>query len=206
MLTLIGREIRDNLVYLGGLGFATVFTMALLIVSMYQRTILNMGVPLIFLVVALLLGLCSLGSAQMHGDRAHRISPLLSTLAVTRSRILAARVLVGGLAVLLAFVPVIVTSTLLLRAFVPPLAFYERMLVEVSLTILLAGLACYSVGLLVGWTTNRLWLVGGGALLFVLVLSLVWIKGFGADTMLLLLLVTGALLLRVWHVFTSASL
>lgn len=180
--------------------------MVLLIVSVYQGAALNIGVPLVFLVVALLLGLCSLGLAQMHGDRAHRISPLLSTLAVTRNRILAARVLVGGLAVLLAFVPVIVTSTILLRAVMPPLAFYERMLVEVSLTILLAGLACYSVGLLVGWSTNRLWLVGGGALLFILVLSLLWIKGFGADTMLLLLLVTGALLLRVWHVFTSASL
>jgi len=206
MLTLIGREIRDHLVYLVGLGLVGAILIAILIAAAFEGIQIEIVPPIIMLTLILGVGLCALGATQMYGDRVNRVSPLLATLAVTRNHILAARIVVGILAVLLALVPVIVASTILLRMFLPPLAFYGRMLVETSVTMILVGLACYSVGLLVGWTTSRAWLLGGCLLLLTVPISLVWIKGFGPDAMMLLLLFIGAALLQTWHTFTSASL
>jgi ABC-type transport system involved in multi-copper enzyme maturation permease subunit len=206
MLTLIGREVHDHLVYLMSLCLVTVITIAVLIAGAYEGVQVAILLPLAIPILSLLLGLCALGAGQMYGDRANRISPLLSTLAVTRTRILLARVLVGVLAALLTLVPVIVTSAIVLWISGSPLEFYGRTIVEVSLTVVLTGIACYCAGLLVGWTTNKSWLLVGNTLVMFLVLSLVWIKGFGPDAMALWLLLIGAVLLRVWHAFTSASL
>ncbi len=206
MLTLICREVRDHAIYLAGMLFVTAVMILLLILTAYQGLQVAILLPVAVLISGLMLGLCGLGGAQMYTDRAHRISPLLATLAVTRSRILAARILVGVLALLLALVPVLVATTILLRAFLPPPEFYGRMLVEVSLTVLLTGLACYCLGLLVGWSTNAVWRLAGGVLVPALLISFVWIKGAGPDVMVLLLLLIAATLLRIWHSFTSASL
>jgi len=162
--------------------------------------------PLGLLTFLLLLGLYALGAAQMYGDRANRISSLLTTQAVTRSRVLAARALVGLLAVLAVLLPVVVTAVVLLWAFLPPLDFYRRLLVEIPLTLALTAFACHSAGLLVGWTTNRIRLLAGAVLLVTAVASLLWIKGFGPDVMAVLLLFIAATLLRTWHTFTSTSL
>ena len=154
----------------------------------------------------LLVGFCGLGASQMYSDRASRISSLLATQGVTRSRILAARVLVGVATVLASLVPPAVTILILLWAFLPPLSFYWRMAAEIFTVAVLTGVAGYCVGLLVSWTTSKAWLVAGNLLLWSLVTSLVWIKGFGPDVMAILLLLIVAMLLRVWHGFTSASL
>jgi len=207
MLSLIAREIRDQVVYLVGLCLTAITMLALLILQIYVQMemvylpILGMGVAL------LLIGFCALGMGQMYGDRVNRIAPLLATLAVTRTRILAARVAVGVLAVLATLVPIAIAVTLVLGAFLPPLEFYWRMIVGISITSLLVGMACYCVGLLIGWTTNKTaLLLVDGLLLVALLVSVVWIKGFGLDTAGLLLLFIGATLLRTWQTFTSASL
>ena len=208
MLTLIRREIQDNLVY--ALAPCAVSAMGIGAMIYASFSGVEVAVPAILystlLLLASFVGFSILGAAQMYGDRARRISPLLSTLAVTRHRILAARVLVGILAVLLATVPVLATAVILLRMFAPPLEFYRRMVVEISLTAVLMGTACYSVGLLVGWTTNRAWLILGNFLLLILCVSLIGVKGFGPEAMLILLVFITAVLGRTWHKFTSASL
>jgi hypothetical protein len=206
VLTLITREIRDNILYT--LAPCTVSVMA--IGCMIYASFARIGTAAIIYPTLLLLvsfvGFTVLGAAQMYSDRVNRISSLLSTLAVTRHRILAARVLVGILAVLLATVPVMVTTVILLRLFVPPLEFYRRMVMEISLTAVLMGIACYFVGLLVGWTANRAWLLLGGSILLILCVSLVGVKGFGPEAMLILLVFGTAALVRTWHKFTSVSL
>jgi ABC-type transport system involved in multi-copper enzyme maturation permease subunit len=205
MLSLIVREIRDNIVSvaLPCLVSAMGITLAVIVAfSGVKGGIVAFTGPFITI---LLLAFCGLGASQAYGDRANRISSLLATLGVTRNRIFAARVLAGLLTVLVALVPLIVTTILLLWMFVPPLEFYGRMVVEISLTALLAAVACYGAGLLVGWTTSKAWLAGSVLLLLPLV-SLVAIKGFGPEAMAILLLVIGATLWYAWHTFTSASL
>jgi hypothetical protein len=206
MLSLIRREIRDNLIYVLAPCVVSILTVGIL-VSVFLSGIRAAAIPFgNLLLLVLFLGFGALGSAQMYGDRANRISPLLSTLAVTRDRILAARVLAGVLAILAALVPVIVASVILLQTFLPPFEFYRRIVVEVSVTAILAGLACYCVGLLVGGTTSRAWLLVGNLPLLALCASLLLVKGFGPEVMLILVVLIGALLVRTWLRFTTASL
>jgi hypothetical protein len=206
MLTLIRREIHDNLIYVLGACAISLMMIGMLIYT-FLRGISAAALPSsLLLMPALFIGFTVLGAAQMCGDRANRISPLLSTLAVTRDGVLAARVLAGVLALLTALVPVIITAVILLRMFVPPFEFYRRMVVEIAATITLMSLACYCAGLLVGWTTSRTWLILGSLLLMVLSVSIIGAKGFGPVTMLILLVLIAAMLVHTRHKFTSASL
>ncbi len=206
MLTLIRREMRDNLIYVLAPCVLGVLTVGIL-VSVFLSGIKDAAIPFAGLVLLVMfLGFGALGSAQMYGDRATRISTLLSTLAVTRDQILAARVLTGILAILAALVPILVASVILLQMFLPPFEFYRRVVVEVSITTILTGLTCYCVGLLVGGTTNRAWLLVGNLSLLALCVSLLLVKGFGPEVMLILVVLSGALLVRTWYRFTTASL
>jgi ABC-type transport system involved in multi-copper enzyme maturation permease subunit len=206
MLTLIAREIRDNLVSVAlpclVSALAVILAVALALYGMEHDS----WAPLALLLPVLLLAFCGLGASQMYGDRTNRISSLLSTLRVTRRRIFAARVLAGVLTILVSLVPLVVTAALVLWAFVPAMGFYRRMGVEIALTVLLTAIAFHAIGLLIGWTTSKAWLLAGNVLLMVLVLSLVAIKGFGPDALALLLVFIGAALLRAWQMFASASL
>ena len=206
MLSLIGREIRDNIVSVALPCLVSALGMTLVIVFSVSRAGGGVLPPAILVMPILLLAFCGLGASQTYGDRANRISSLLATLGVTRSRIFAARVLAGLLTVLVSLTPLLVTTILLLWMFVPPLEFYGRMVVEISLTALLAAVACYGAGLLVGWTTSKAWLLAGCVLLLLSLASLVVIKGFGPGVMAILLLFIGATLWYAWHTFTSASL
>jgi hypothetical protein len=206
MLSLITREIRDNIVSVALPCLVSVLGMVLAIVFAFSRVGGGFFPPTILVVLILLLAFCGLGASQAYGDRANRISSLLATLGVTRNRIFVARILTGLLTVLVSLVPLSVTTIVLLWMSAPPLEFYGRMVVEISLTVLLAAVACYFAGLLVGWTTSKAWLLAGTVLLLLSLVSLVVIKGFGPDAMALLLLFIGATLWYAWHTFTSASL
>jgi len=212
VLTLIAREIRDNivsvvlpcLVSIAGIAVTIVFALA-----PFRQALGIQGSFLVFTsltIPVLFLAFGGLGASQAYGDRANRISSLLATLGVTRNRIFAARVLAGLLAVLVALVPLAVTSIVLLRMVMPPLEFYGRMVVEIPLTLFLAAAACYVTGLLAGWTTSKSWLLAGNVLLPLFPASLVVIKGFGPEAMAVLLLFIVATLGYAWHTFTSASL
>lgn len=206
MVSLITREIRDHLVYILACCFVSVFIIGIMIAAYFWRIMQAMYIFPALLLPALFLGLAVLGSAQMYSDRVNRISVLLSTLAVTRSRILAARITVGVLTLLAAVVPAFVTAVILLNLAALPAPFYSRMIWEIPLMVALAGFACYCVGLEVGWTTNKAWLIVGNLLLVTLVTSLILSKGFGLSAMLVLSLFAAAMLVHTWHRFTSASL
>lgn len=211
MLTLIRREIVDHLLYI----VVTCAAAALWIwIAVYVVLWANEpGMLLVFsmgLIPALLIGYCGLGASQMYGDRAHRISTLLCTLAVTRTRVLVARVVVGALTVLATIVPLAIGAALLLRLVLPAAgpfaAFRARAMIEVGTTVALAGFACYCMGLLVGWTTNKTWLLVGGVLLLAMAIFLVLVVGFGLQAMAILLALIAGSLLVTWDRFTSTSL
>ena len=155
MWSLIEREIRDNIVNMASLFIAGAMMVGIFLCDYFwglQGAVV--GLPSVLLVV-MLLGFAVLGTAQMYGDRANRISSLLSTaLAVTRNRLFLARVLVGFAAVLVSLVPGIGGALTLLRANALPMELFRRPLAEISITIVLTGWVCYSVGLLVGWSAE----------------------------------------------------
>jgi lysylphosphatidylglycerol synthetase-like protein (DUF2156 family) len=207
VLTLIRREIRDQLLYIALPCFFSVVMICIAAVSSWWGVPAPISLALTAnLMTGLFLGLCCLGTVQMHADRAGRISVLLSTLAVTRGQIFLARVLVGVLTLLIAVIPLVITALVLPGQIIPRVSSYHHVLAAVSVTISLAGFACYSIGLLVGWRTSRAWMLIGSILLLALVASLVWIKGFGVDAMAVLLLLIAAALFRAGSQFVSTSL
>jgi ABC-type transport system involved in multi-copper enzyme maturation permease subunit len=154
----------------------------------------------------LFLAFAVLGATQMYGDRANRISTLLSTQAVTRNRILAARILTGVLAVLITLGPLLGAAIVLLTLKAPPLELYSRMVWDIPVVLLLTGLACHGAGLLIGWTSSKARLIVGFVCLLLLLASLVVVKGFGLLAMVLLALLILAVWAKIWHTFVSASL
>ena len=206
MLTLIGRELRDNLAYLILAGFSSLFTIAVAVVSVYWGIAwAGLGLDAIMGVTLAIL-LSTVGAAQMYTDRANRVSSLLASLATTRGRILAARVLAGALIILASLVPPLVTAVAIMSIEDAPLAFYRGAIAEVFATAVLASFACYCVGLLLGWTTIKAFPILGLLFLMALVVLLVVIKGFVPTAIVLLLLFSIACLVHVWYRFTSLPL
>jgi len=206
MLTLIGRELRDNLAHLILTAFFSLCTVAIAIVTAYW------GIPSAGLLIAVIMGIIlvilytTLGAAQMYTDRANRVSSLLATLAATRGRILVARVLAGVLIILASLAPLLITAVAIASLEDMPLAFYRGTIAEVFATAVLASFACYCVGLLLGWTTIKAFPVLGLLFLMALVVLLVVIKGFVPTAIVLLLLFSIACLVHVWYRFTSLPL
>jgi len=206
MLKLIAREIRDHSVYFHSCCILSAVILAT-VICMIVYGIVGTGVLIACMVAGLLfLGFGALGVGQMYADRANRVSTFLSTQAVTRNRILIARILVGVLTVVVTLVPAIVAGVILLKLKKPPLEFYSQMVWDISVALLLAGLACHSLGLLIGWTGSKARLIAGFPCLMLLLLSLVVVKGFGPSTAVLLALLILVVWGRIWHTFTSTSL
>lgn len=206
MLTLIAREVRDHSVHCSACCvLGTIIVAAMICMIVYG--IVGEAVFAACLLAGLLFsGFAVLGAAQMYSDRANRVSTLLSTQAVTRSRILVARVLTGVVTVLISLIPALIASILLLKLRRPPLDLYSRMVWDISIVLVLMGLACHAMGLLIGWTGNRARLILGFICLIVVLASLVVVKGFGPSAMAFLTLLIAAVWGRIWHTFTSASL
>ncbi len=206
MLSLIVREVRDNNVYFGACCvLSTIVVVAMILMAVYG--FVDPGIGAIYACGGLLFTvLGALGVAQMYGDRANRVSTLLSTQAVTRSRILVARIVAGVVVLLVSLAPVFVATLFLLKLRFPPLQFYSQMVWDISIVLVLLGLACHGAGLLIGWTSSRARLVAGFPCLLLLLASFIVIKGFGLSAMLLLALFIAVVWTRIWHTFTSASL
>jgi hypothetical protein len=206
MLTLIAREIRDHSVYFGA-GCAITAMIVATIICMILYGIVGAGIATVSMFGGLLfLDFAVLGIAQMYGDRANRVSTLLSTQAATRNRILIARILVGAITVLITLIPALIATVLLLKLRQPPLEFYAGMVWDISIILILLGLACHAMGLLVGWTSSRARVILGAISLLVLLASLVVVKGFGPSAIVVLALLLAAAWGRIWHTFTSTSL
>jgi hypothetical protein len=206
MWTLIGRELWDHGLYIMLTGLISACAVAVAIATAYWNIVVP-GLGIVAgMAVTLFFVFCTLGTAQMYGDRANRISGLLGTLAATRSRILAARVLAGVAVILLGLVPLLIAAAANLYFADIPLAFYRGTLVEVFMAAILTGFTCYCMGLSLGWTTSKTIPVLGLFFSTTLFVLLVAAKGFWLQGIVLLLLLCIAILTRVWYRFTSVSL
>jgi hypothetical protein len=210
MLTLIKREIEDHIAYLIGAGVFSAVFVGILISLVYSRSpneprifVRGLTIPLVAMCMA---GFCAMGAAQMYTDKTRKISALLVTLATTREKILAARIIVGVLAILTGLVPLVITAVILLRLFGSEVPMYEGMIVELSIAAFLMGFACYCIGLQTGWSPSKVTPTLGGLVLSCILVGLFVVKGFGLHTAIILLLFIAASLVNTWHKFMSTSL
>lgn len=210
MLTLIKREIKDHFIY-----FVAAVIFAGIIIGLFlsvifdyrplYRLMSNIGI-VITIAAIVTFGFYAMGAAQMYTDKNKRISAFLSTLPVSRSRILIARMFTGTLAILTLLVPLAIVPMILLRIFAPPIPLYSGVIFEVFVSMFLTAFACYCIGLQAGWNSRSLVLALGGLCLTCILVSLIIVKGFGLHIIVILLLFITTSLIRIWHLFTSTSL
>jgi len=211
MFALIKREIEDHIAYfIGAAAFSAVFIiMSISVIHRYQPRhgppvfSILLGVPAVTIVI---FGICAMGATQMYLDRTRKISALLSTLAVSRNRILLARIITGILAILILLVPLTIAAGILVRLFTPPIPMYPGMVFEISVVVFLMAVACYCIGLQIGWNSNALTPSLGAIFLPCILVSLILIKGFGVHIVVILVLFIVASLIRTWHTFMKTSL
>jgi ABC-type transport system involved in multi-copper enzyme maturation permease subunit len=217
MLTLIKREIEDNIVH-----FIVAVILAAIIIAIgismayrsesggmdaidrfLQDVLLLLAISLLAIWCTLL---CGMGVGQMYTDRTKKISSFLLTLPVTRRRILIARVIAGILAILLVLVPVTVTVLVLLQRFGPPIPFYNNLVFRIFIAAFLVSFACYCIGLHGGWNSGKVAPTLGSLFLALIFIPLVIIKGISPQVFVILLLFIAALLIRTWQKFMTTSL
>ncbi len=210
MFTLIKREIQDHFLYLiGSVVLTAILIVALTTFAFHQDTRIDWDdliAPIIPIAILIMLGFCAMGVSQMYADRNRRISAFVSTLPVTRTHILFARIATGIITILILLIPLIVTTAILIRWFEPPIPMYAGIIFDISLTAFLMMLACYCIGLLTGWNPSKVIPTFGALVLTCILVPLVIIKGFGWEIAMILSVFIAALLIRTWQTFTSASL
>lgn len=210
MLILVKREIRDHLAYFVGAAIASGLLIAVMVVVILSRdsnesVFMSFGglLPLVLFVAA---GLCALGVAQMYVDRNRNISAFLMALPVTRRQLFAARAVAGLVAVLVLVLPLVVAGTVLLGLRAGGLPLYRGLVGDVFWGVFLACIACYSLGLCVGWDRRSLTPTLSVLPIVVLLPALVVVKGFGVELIVILLLFTFSCLTATWCRFSSSSL
>jgi hypothetical protein len=210
MTALIKREIRDYAVFfmaaivLAGTAIGVLISM-LRVHNRPEAAIFESrgGATMLAIIV---LGFFAMGAVQMYTDRIRKISAFVSTLSVSRSRILTAKIIAGLLAILIALVPLAITVAILLQIDTPPVPMYAVIAREVFTGVFLMGFACYCIGLQVGWNSGKIAPALGGMGLTCILATLVAMKGFAPELMIMLALFIVASLIRTWHKFTSTSL
>jgi len=220
MLTLIKREIYDNIAYFAG---AIVFSLIIIIIMLsaaYARynlppeeapafaiglSALAIGLSLPVIVI-LTIGFTAMGVSQMYIDRNRKISAFISTLPVTRGRILTARIIAGILAILTFFLPLIITTIIICRLFAPQIPIIDGLFFDIYTVTLLTFFACYCVGLQTGWKSGRLVPTLGGLFLACVLVPIFIIKGFDSQVLLLLIIFIIASVIRIRQKFMSTSL
>lgn len=209
MLTLIKREIQDHIVYFFG---AAIFTTILIIITVFavydmgRDSVIYTGFSLPVIVVVMI-GFSSMGVLQMYTDRTRKISAFLTTLPVSRNKILLARIITGILAILILILPLIITSMALLYLYAPPIQqINSSITLDIFVVVFLIGFACYCLGLMTGWTTGKIAPVMAFLVLTFILSSLILVKGFGPYAKGIIILFIVTCLIRTWQKFTSTSL
>jgi len=210
MYALIKREIQDHIAYFVG---AAIFSAVFIIISVSLTHSNDTEDPSIFAIglgtpvaTVVILGFCAMGATQMYLDKTRKISAFLSTLAVSRSRILLARIITGILAILTLLVPLAVTAVVLSHLSNPPIPMYPGMVFETFTAAFLMAFACYCLGLLTGWNSSKITPTLGGIVLTCILVPLIFVKGFGLHIVVILVLFIIASLLRARHTFMTTSL
>jgi hypothetical protein len=210
MFTLIKREMLDHAVYfLGAIIFSTLFVLISIPTILHHDPkepeiyALGIGIPAVTILV---IGFCAMGASQMYNDRNRKISAFLTTLPVTRNKILLAKIITGMFAILIFFLPLIITASILLRLSTPPIPIYSGMIFEISTATICMAFACYCIGLQTGWSQNRITPTLGGLALSAILVPLIIIKGFGLEISAILALFIIACLIRIRQTFTTTPL
>ena len=209
MFALIKREIEDSITYFIGAAALSAVIILILVYTMYWRESGETNVQFLTLpglMPLVLLLFCAMGVSQMYTDKNRKISSFLSTLAVTRNRILIARIIAGILVILTFMVPWIITVVISLRVFAPPIPLYSDIFIESHSTIFLLAFGCYCVGLQTGWSSGKIAPTLGGLALACVLAPLIVVKGFGVEANVLLLLFIAASLVRTWRCYMSSSI
>ncbi|UCG56689.1 MAG: ABC transporter permease subunit [Phycisphaerales bacterium] len=210
LLILLKREIEDHFVdFLVAVG-VTALLIILAVSAAYRgeegEIPVYSGVLSLPLIVLLIVGFSGIGGNQMYADRTRKTSAFLSTLPTTRGQILAAKIIMGVLAVLIVIVPLYVTAEVLWRRVMPAMPVHSGLVFNVFAVVFLMCFACYCLGLLIGRTSNRAILTLGSILLTFVLAPLIVVKGFGYQANIILVLFIGASLVRTWRKFMSTSL
>lgn len=210
MFTLIKREVRDHLgFFISAMIFSGILVgLSISLLFEYrhvERAVARMG-ALIIAVSIVILGFFAMGAVQMYVDKTRRISAFISTLPVSRSRILLAKLIAGVLAILTLLIPLTIAAIILFRLLSPPIPLYGGVIFEGFTGIFLTAFACYCIGLQIGGSSGKPGAALGGLALTFILISLICIKGFGAPIVLILVPFNITSLIRVWHTFTTTSL
>jgi hypothetical protein len=209
MFTLIKREIEDHLAYFIGAIFISAILTAILASAMYYSEAGNE--PVFFLltiptIVIMTIGFSSMGVSQMYTDRSRKISTFLSSLPVTRCRILTARIITGILAIIIVLLPLAITGMFFVRIFAPPIPIFAALIPDISVVIFLMAFSCYCLGLQTGWTSSRITPTLGGLVLTCILVPLIIVKGFSMHIKVILVLFIIASLIRTWQKFKATAL
>jgi len=215
MFTLIKREVIDNIAVL----LLAVIVPAFFIIVVVKGVLSGLarppiGIPVVMVKVKILwlYLLCGAfvaagcGAAQMHDDNQRKLSTFLSVQATTRSRILIARIVVGVMLILIMFVPLVLADVILLRVFARLAPLDTDFLVRSFASILANFVCCYAIGLQSGWRSSKLMAILFSVVLSAVLVLVVAIKGFGAESIIILALFTIASLIWTWQRFLRMPL
>jgi ABC-type transport system involved in multi-copper enzyme maturation permease subunit len=203
MWTLIRRELEDFFAYL-------LLTLALVVLCIIIQAAFFMSgksfddknfyqgaffiITFVFFIIAFPLIFFFLGADQIGRDRTRKISAFLCTLATTRNRIFAAKLIAGAAQLLIVFIPMTVMSAMMLGSIDEPAVqistFWHRLLAS----LFLLNVAAYSLGMMVGErATVPILYVGFGLVAVAILDGLVFIKSPGLfSAVMLLVLIVGA--------------
>ena len=214
MLALIKREICDNFIFFI---IAAIITVVFTSLPIYSVLVDEMGkipigipismytiFPFLFLFVPLIC--TAFGATQMYTDRNKKISTFLATMATTRKRILTAKIITGLSWICIIVVPLATAEAVLLRVYPSIVPADTSFLVKLFVILFLIYLACYCLGLQMGWNTNKFFPILGSIAVTPVLISIIIIKGFGIETALILLLLAAASILRIWQKFMTTPL
>jgi hypothetical protein len=80
------------------------------------------------------------------------------------------------------------------------------MVLEIFTATFLLAFACYCIGLQSGWNSSAITPSLGALGLACIFAPLVFVKGFGLEIVVILVLFIAASLIRTWYKFTTTSL
>lgn len=213
MLALIKREVRDNFVFFIIAAIITAIFASIIIYSVLvgERGRIAIGIPMgmysvFWLLLSMPLICTAFGATQTYTDRSKKISTFLATMATTRRQILTAKIITGLLWIGIIIVPLAAAEAILLRVSPPIVPADTSFLVKPFITLFLICLACYCMGLQIGWNTNKFFPILGSIAVTPVLMSIIIIKGFGIETALILLLLSIASMIRVWQKFMTTPL
>lgn len=207
MLALIIREIEDSPVYL----LVTSVMAGAMIIFLFSYTKYSgwhgdqiISTSVIFSILSCLI-FTAFGVSQMYSDKAKGISTFLVTHAVGRSHVFTARLIVGFLIHLLYYGAVTIAILIVIHRKESPTVAFQKLIVNNAIDVFLLSFACYSLGLSVSFTSNKIKRLLA-LVLIVLFLSLIIIKGLGIQGTILTSVIILASLVRGWSNYKNSAI